>query len=224
MGVLSRFADIMKSNINDLLDKAEDPAKMIDQNLRNLSENLADVKKETASIMAEEKRAKRELDEANAEVEKLMNYAKKAVSAGNDGDAKQFLAKKAEVESRIADLTSTYNLAKSNADKMRAMHDKLVADINELNSRKNMIKGKISVAKTQEKINKMVGSSVAGANNSIAAFERYESKANAMLDKANAMAELNEDSDGLTDLKDKYDTGSSTVDADLAALKASMGM
>ena len=54
MGILERFTDIIKANINDLLDRAEDPAKMIDQYLRDLTENLAEVKKETAGVMAQE--------------------------------------------------------------------------------------------------------------------------------------------------------------------------
>lgn len=225
MGILARFADIMKANINDLLDKCEDPAKMIDQTLRNLNENLADVKKETASIMALEKSAKRALDDAQDEVTKWTDYAKKALTAGNEGDAKQFLAKKVEIESKIPGLTETYNTAKTNADNMRAMHDKLVKDINELNYRKDMIKGKLAVAETQSKINEMTGSAVSAANSSISAFERYEAKAEAALDKANAMAELNKgEADKLEDLTDKYDTGSATVDSELAALKASMGL
>ena len=57
MGVLSRFKDIMAANFNALLDKAEDPQKMIDQYLRNLNDDLAKVKAETASVMAEEKSA-----------------------------------------------------------------------------------------------------------------------------------------------------------------------
>lgn len=55
MGILTRFTDIMKSNINALLDKCEDPAKMIDQTLRDLREDLAEVKKETANIIADAK-------------------------------------------------------------------------------------------------------------------------------------------------------------------------
>ena len=56
MGILTRFTDIMKSNINALLDKCEDPAKMIDQTLRDLREDLAEVKKETANIIADAKK------------------------------------------------------------------------------------------------------------------------------------------------------------------------
>ena len=75
MGVIQRFKDIMSANINAMLDKAEDPAKMIDQYLRNLESDLGNVKAETASIMAEEKRCKRELDECTAEVQKMQSYA-----------------------------------------------------------------------------------------------------------------------------------------------------
>ncbi|MFQ9509371.1 MAG: PspA/IM30 family protein [Lachnospiraceae bacterium] len=82
MGVIQRFKDIMSANINALMDKAEDPAKMIDQYLRNLESDLGKVKAETASIMAEENRAKRELDECIAEVSKMQIYAEKAVMAG----------------------------------------------------------------------------------------------------------------------------------------------
>ena len=59
MGMLDRFADIVKANVNDLLDRAEDPAKMVDQYLRDLTESLAEVKRETAGVMAEETRTQR---------------------------------------------------------------------------------------------------------------------------------------------------------------------
>ena len=60
MGILQRFTDIMSANVNALLDKAEDPAKMVDQYLRDLESDLGKVKAETAAVMAEEKRAERE--------------------------------------------------------------------------------------------------------------------------------------------------------------------
>ena len=63
MSILSRFQDIISSNVNALLDRMEDPEKMIDQYLRNLSKDLAEVKQNTASVMAEETKAKRLVDE-----------------------------------------------------------------------------------------------------------------------------------------------------------------
>lgn len=226
MGIISRFKDIMSSNINALLDKAEDPSKMIDQYLRNLESDLGKVKAETAAVMAEETRCKRELDECNEEIAKYQKYAEKAVASGNDTDAKQFLTKKNQLVGQQTSLTQSYEISSSNAVKMRQMHDKLVKDISELNARKDSIKAKIAVAKTQEKINK-IGSSAAGASNSISAFDRMEAKANNMLDRANAMSELNSNSEeaDLDNLASKYDSvASPALDDELAALKAQMGM
>lgn len=223
MGILTRFKDIMSSNINALLDKAEDPEKMIDQCLRNLNSDLGKVKSETASIMAEEQRSKRELDECNEEITKMQNFAVKALEANNEDDARKFLEKKASLTNKLTSLQQSYDLANTNATRMREMHDKLVKDIGELESRKDMIKGKIAVAKTQERLNN-IGSSVNSANNSLSAFDRMEQKAEHMLDKANAMAELNfSPKDDIKDLTSKYSSNSADVDADLAALKASLG-
>ncbi|HLR34577.1 MAG TPA: PspA/IM30 family protein [Tissierellales bacterium] len=218
MGILSRFSDIMSSNINALLDKAENPEKMIDQYLRNLNRDLGKVKAETASIMAEKKRSKRRLDECRSEIDKMQNYAIKALEAGNEDDARKFLEKKSTLSADETELQKAYDLAASNAKQMRQMHDKLISDIGELESRRAMIKGKMSVAKTQDRINK-IGSSVNSANKSMSNFDRMEEKANRLLDEANAMAELNAPpKDDIEDLVNKYDINPSVED-ELAALK-----
>jgi len=218
MGILTRFKDIMASNINALLDKAEDPEMMIDQYLRNLNYDLGKVKSETASIMAEEQRVKRSLDECQSDIDKMQKYAIKALEAGNDEDARKFLENKASLVTKEAELHGAYQLASSNSIQMKQMHDKLVSDIGELESRRTMIKGKLAVAKTQERVNK-IGSSITGASHSISAFERMEEKVNKALDEANAMAELNKGpQDDIKDLTAKYDSNSD-IDDELAALK-----
>ena len=221
MGILTRFKDIMSANINALLDKCEDPEKMIDQYMRNLESDLGKVKAETASVMAEETRAKRE------QINKMQAYAEKALKAGNESDARSFLEKKQQLATTQAALTQAYNVAADNAAKMRQMHDKLVKDISSLEARRTAIKATVKAAKAQERINK-VGSSVVGASNSMEAFNKMEAKANKMLDEANAMAELNasaEDSN-IDNLAAKYDAepANTAVDDELAALKAQMGI
>ena len=213
MGILSRFKDIMAANINALLDKAEDPEKMIDQTMRNLTKDLGEVKKETAAVMADEQRCKRELDEVNAEIAKMQGYAEKALLAGNEGDAMKFLQQ-------------TYDVAAANAAKMRQMHDKLVNDINSLESRRDAIKAKIKVAKTQQKLNQMT-STMTDSASSIGAFERMEAKANAMLDQANAMTELNMTTaeSSVDSLAAKYDAApDAAVKDELEAMKAKLGL
>lgn len=226
MGILTRFKDIMASNINALLDKCEDPEKMIDQYMRNLESDLGKVKAETASVMAEETRAKRELDECTEQINKMQSYAEKALTAGNEADARSFLEKKQQLVTTQTALQQAYNVAADNASKMRQMHDKLVNDISDLRARKETIKAKVAVAKAQERVNQ-VGSSLRGVSNNMSAFDRMEEKANKMLDTANAMAQLNESANtNVDDLARKYDlddvAGTSDIDDELAALKAKL--
>lgn len=222
MGILSRFGDIISSNINALLDKAEDPEKMIDQYLRNASEDLAEVKQETAAVMAEEKRCKRLLDETNADVAKYEDLAKKALKAGNEDDARVFIARKQELAANLSTAQKNYEVAHANAEKMRQMHDKLVSDINSLKARRNNIKATMAVARTQERVND-ARDAFDGANGSIAGFERMEQKAQQMLDEATAAAELSAPpADSAAELEEKYTNGSASVEDELARLKAEM--
>ena len=223
--ILERFSDIVKANVNAVLDKMEDPSKMIDQYLREMLEDLAEVKKETAGVMAEEARTKR-LAEANAaEVAKYEELAKKALTAGNEDDARVFLSKKQELEAAGAGLHTAYAVAHENAVKMRQMHDKLTSDINDLKARREMIKAKVAVAKTQEKLNAFSGASEK-TQDAMNAFGRMEDKANNMLDRANAMAELNsEPVDAAKELEKKYAAaGSPSVEDELAKLKSDLGL
>lgn len=226
MAILDRFTSIVKANINDLLDKAEDPAKMVDQYLRELAEDLAEVKKSTASVMAEEKRCLKLLEENEAEIEKYNDLARKALTMGEEEDAKKFLAKKQELEANNVSLKTSYEYAHDNANKMREMHDKLVNDIQELNNRKVAIKAKAAVAKTQNKMSSMMSSSENGAK-AIDAFNRMESKVDNMLEQSNAMIELNQPKiDSTEELAKRYsEAGNSTsVDIELEKLKEEMGL
>lgn len=226
MGILSRFGDIISSNINALLDKAENPEKMVDEYLRRLTADLAEVKKETAGVMAEESRTKRLVDDNAAEVAKYADLAKKALTGGNENDARVFLSKKQELEAQGAGLQTAYAAAHENAIKMRQLHDKLVKDINSLNARRQTIKAKMAVAKTQDKVNKL-GAAAEKVEGSMGAFDRMEAKADRMLDEADAMAELNSKPvDEAQALEEKYRNtdASASVEDELAALKAQLGL
>lgn len=226
MGIISRFADIMEANINALLDKCEDPAKMIDQTLRKLSEELAEVKNETAAVMAEEKSAKRHVDELQAEIDKYESSARKAIQAGNDGDAKTLLARKQDLESQKVTADSTYAVATANSEKMQQMYNKLTADINTLNSRRENIKAQASMAKAQDRVTRVAAE--IGKTNAADTFSRMETKAQKMLDESIARAELSKTQlagDATEELANKYASGNDkSVDDELARMKAEMGI
>ncbi len=177
--------------------------------------------------MAEEKRCKRLYEDNLAEVEKYTNLAKKALAAGNEEDAKVFIAKKQELEAKGSNLKIAYDAAAANSEKMRQLHDKLTLDIQQLKERREAVKAKVAVAKTQETVNKYAGTA-ARTEGTMSAFSRMEEKADRMLDSANAEAELNSaasNADPAKALEAKYASGSSqSVDDELAALKAELGV
>ncbi len=224
MSIFSRISEILESNINALLDKAEDPEKMIDQYLRQAVEDLDEVKKETAGVMAEESRARRVYDENIVEVEKYTELAKKAITAGNEGDAKVFIEKKQQLEKTGLTLKTSYDTAKVNATKMRELHDKLVDDIGALHARRDELKAKISLAETQKKVNEL-GSSAANVQGTMGEFTRMEDKINRLVDTAQAEATLSETKvDDAAELEEKYSSDNSSVDSELAAMKKSLGL
>ena len=228
MGILKRFKDIMSANINALLDKAEDPEKMIDQYLRDMESDLGKVKAETAAVMADAEKAKRDLAECEEQITKMQSYAEKALLAGNEADAKAFLTKKAELTKSRDTLQKTADATAENAEKMRQMHDKLTKDIATLNERKASVKATVAAAKAQEKINAM-NEKVGKMNitDGASAFDQMEAKAQRRLDEANARAELNRSAEdtSVEKLAEKYDDGNKAdVDAELEELKKKLGV
>ena len=225
MGMMSRFADIMKSNINAALDKAEDPSKMIDQTLRDAREDLAKVRKETAGVMAVAKDAERDYNDCVKNINEYTEAAKNALKAGNEDDARVLLGQKNLYEKNLEDLKQARDVAMANADKMREMHDKLTRDIQALEAKRSSIRAKVATAKAQAHINDvMSGGDKAKA--SIEKFERMEDKADKMLDAAMAEADLNEGKTPSDDLLSKYSGSHSdvAVEDELESLKKELGL
>ncbi|MGN7359802.1 PspA/IM30 family protein [Paenibacillus sp. SAF-054] len=230
MGILSRFKDVMKVNINALMERTEDPEKTIDEYMQSLNRDLGTVKSETASLLASERRAKAALDECEDEINKLQRYAEKSVEAGNEADARKFLEKKVKLAGKRGELQAAYDQASANAAKMQHMQDKLVSDLGQLEARRLELKGKLAAAKLQQGVPS--GSSSGKVS---ASFAAMEAKANQALNEAEALAELRagKQEDDLDELiaqleKDSgkpADTGhgeATNAEDELAAIKAKM--
>ncbi|WP_159883258.1 PspA/IM30 family protein [Paenibacillus puerhi] len=223
MEILSRFRAIMASNIQAILDKADDPEKTIDEFMRSLTSDLGKVKAETASVLADEQRAKRALDECRGEIRKLQSYAEKAVEAGRDEEARKFLERKRPLADKEEKLQASYDLASSNAASMKQLQDKLVADIGKLEARRVVLKGKMAEASFQQKVNAS-GSSTAGGQNSI--FDSMDEKVDRAYHEAMAIAELRAGNkkDDIDELFAQFEKQASNNDPDdeLAAIKEKM--
>lgn len=224
MGIFDRIRQLVKSNVNDALDRAEDPAKMIDQTLRDARENLAQVRKETAGVMANARQAEREYAECEQKLNEYTLAAQNALKAGKDGDARTLLEQKQAQESNLLSLQRAKEVTQSNAIKLQQMHDKLVRDISQLEAKRSAIQATVATAKAQEHINDVV-SGGEKAKASLETFERMEDKANSMLDAAMAEAELTKTTMQSDSLLDQYTgTSGTSLDEELAQMKAELGL
>lgn len=186
MGILSRFRDVMKANVNHMLNWGEDPEKTLNEYMRSLSSDLGQVKAETTAVLSDESRAKRALDECSAEVKKLQRYAEKSVESGDEDKARNFLEKKVKLADQLNELQAAYERASAKARMMKHMNDKLVADLGQLEARHAELKGRMANAKAQQQANERNASE----GRADAAFKAMEDKANQALNEAEALAEL----------------------------------
>lgn len=182
MGILSRFKDIMSSNVYSRLNRSEDPAKTLNEYMRSLNADLGKVKAETASMQADEGRAKRELDECRAEIRKLQRYAEKMVQEGREDEALRFLEMKAAEAKKEISFQLAYEKTAANVLRMRQLQDKLTADIGALEARAVDAKGRLAAAQSQHAA--AIGQS---------ALDAMEEKAEQAYYEALAIAELQKD-------------------------------
>lgn len=233
MGILSRFTDLMKANINTALEKAEgkNADKLLEQYIREARQNLDTVKSETAGVIADEMAAGRRVASFDEEIMKLAGYAEKAVLAGNDEDAKKFLAGKDAAEQKKADAETAYAQAQINSDRMRQLTKKLTEDIETASGKLDELNGKLDVAKQQEKLNEF-SEKMSGLASSASDYDSLADAVQKRIDSVDAKAQLNAElnkGNDLDSLKEKYkeapaaDTSNSCLDDELAALKAKLG-
>lgn len=186
MGILSRFKEVMTSNVHAWLDRAEDPEKTIDEVMRKVNQDLSQLKAEAASVTAAEQRAKRAWDACKTEMSKLQRYAEKSVESGNDAGAMRFLDMKAQLANKETRLQAAYQAAAADAKAIRKMQDKLEHDVRELEERRRVLKEKLSITKAQQSKNGQIGTS----NSDRTVFDEAEEKVNMAYYEAEALAEL----------------------------------
>ncbi|MFF2889620.1 PspA/IM30 family protein [Paenibacillus sp. NPDC057967] len=189
MGILSRFKTIMSSNVNASLNRSDDPVKALNEYMRDLNSDLGKIKAEMASMLADESRARRELDECQAEFRKLQRYAEKMVQDGRDDEALRFLELKAAEAKKEISLQSAYDQSAVNVKRMRQLQDKLSADVGALEARVLEAKGKLAASQSGQKMNG-------------AALGALEEKAEQAYYEALAIAELQKDES--SDLDERF--------------------
>lgn len=213
-----RMKTIVSSELNSMLDKAEDPVKMLDQFLREMGEEIQEVEAAVAKQIANEKILKRKFEDAEAMVVKRQEQAEKAVNAGEDELARRALAEKKEYENQVTLLQSSYEQAKTDSQVLKSKLDEMKKEYQEMNLKKDSLKARAEAAKTRTKINRSMSS--IGGDESRRGFERMEEKVLRFEAEAETSEDLAVQSRTLDDEFRKLD---SDVEDELAELKKAMG-
>jgi phage shock protein A len=182
MGILGRLSTLIKSNVNDVIDSMQDPAKEIDQLVRDMEDSARQARTEVAQCMAEEKRLAKRVEGLTDEAKKWEENATRAVQAADDALAREALRRKAEKEAERLDTEKSLN-------DQKAYVEQLTAGLKALEARVRDVKLRQGTLREKARANKKGG--VASAKTSaFDDFERMASKIDAVEAESSLADEL----------------------------------
>lgn len=220
MGIFKRLRDMTMASINDLLDKAEDPVKMLNQFLRDMEEDILEAEAAVAKQIAIEKKFKQQTEEAEDMVNRRTQQAMKALEQGNEELARKALEDKKEHQTRYEQMKSQYDIAKTNADQLRAQLSEMKDEFGKMKNKKDLLVARAEAAKAQKQINQTM--SGFGLDNAAKGFDRMTEKVLQMEAEAEASKDIRSSNRTLDDELSQLDKGGSAVDDELAAMKAQL--
>lgn len=223
MGVFSRLSTLIKSNINDLISRAEDPEKILNQLIVDMREQLVEAKKQVAVSIADEKKVKKQLDNELHLAREWEKKAMMAVRAGRDDLAMEALQRKEQHDGLALEFRKQHEAQKAAADQLRASLKQLHAKIEEAKRKKDLLIARQRRVEAQKRIQETMAGF--GDTSAFDQFEKMAQKVETMEAEAEAAAELNAEMADTT-LEEKFrslevDQGANEA---LSALKQKMGI
>ncbi|MCC6552850.1 MAG: PspA/IM30 family protein [Polyangiaceae bacterium] len=223
MGIFARLATLIKSNLNDLISRSEDPEKMLNQVVIDMANQLIEAKKQVAVSIADEKRLAKQAEQEAANAAEWERRAMLAIKAGDDNLAKEALARKKEHDSLAAAYKDQWQKQKQAVEQLKTALRLLNNKIEEAKRKKNVLIARKKRAEAQ----KAIQETMSGLNNASAfdTFERMATKIDQIEAEAEAAGEISEEYSGDT-LAHKFGQLEATAgaDEDLLALKRKMGV
>jgi phage shock protein A len=223
MGIFARLATLIKSNLNDLISRSEDPEKMLNQVVVDMQNQLVEAKKQVAVSIADEKRLAKQAEQEAANAAEWERRAMLAVKAGDDALAREALTRKKEHEQLAGAFRDQWQKQKAAVDQLKTALRMLNNKIEEAKRKKNILIARKQRAEAQQAIQQtMVGLKNASA---FETFDRMADKIEKMEAEAEATSELHEEYSGDV-LASKFQKLEVTTEADeeLLALKRKMGV
>src|ERR671925_1125969 len=226
MGLFDRLSQLLRSNINDLISRAEDPEKMLNQILVDMRGQLVKAKQQVASAIADEKRLRDQTDAEYRQAEEWGRRAMLAVRENHEDLAKQALVRQSEHFQHAQQLEATWQAHRLETEKLKNSLRDLNDKIEEAKRKKNLLIARQRRAQAQKRIAETMSSM--SEKSAFEAFARMEERIVANEKQLKASIEIEEEFTGdrlQQDFKllEKNATGAQ-VDERLLALKQKMGV
>ena len=217
-GALTRISDILKSNINEMLDRAEEPDKMIRQMIRDMEEAVGKATASVGTAVANNKRLERQCNDKQSQIDDWQRKAERAVESGDDELARRALERKSMFDKASADLAPALAESKQTAEQLREQLRELKTKLEEARTRQGAL-----VARHQAAVaRKRLAQSISGlGEDAFSSFERFEQKVEESEAEAAAHAEINGEMEDIEKEIRQIDVDRS-VDDELQALKAKL--
>ena len=212
MGIFRRIWNWLRSLFGG---KKKDETDQLDRYVRQIQEALLNMKAQTEAVLAAQDKRKREIAQCEDQIAKMERYAAKAVSGDQDKDARFFLDKKAALQKQLEELQKQEKAAQSYASQAEKLYNKASAQLNDITARRDAVKAKLAAAELSQAMNSLGDGSL----------RENEQKAQAALDRAEAMAELEgrgKDND-LSELMSKYDQAENSGGAEESDIRPAGG-
>ncbi len=220
MAIFQRLGDLIKANINDLLDKAEDPEKMVKQIIIDMQEELEKCTSALGQAMGSQRLMKKNMDAALQESASWEQKAKQALQSGNADLAKQALERKVAADKQAAQYQQMYDQATTQVNTIKSQVDALKIKLEEAKSRQSMLIARSKMADAQQSMAKTLGNM-----DSSSAFSKLDKMEEKIAGKE-AQAEAFSDLAGVSNAPDPFAQleTNTAVDAELERLKQEMGL
>ncbi len=194
MGILTRIFNLFRATTSDLLDKAEDPEKMIKQMISDLEAQKKKAKEQMTEALALQKRLERDTEKEHQEAEKWEQKAILAVQNEKDDLAKEALTRKNEHLRRALEFEKQLGMHQNNADSLKESYQTMEDKIDEIKRKQGLLSVKQKQAEAQEKIYKTI-EGLGDTSGIMDTIERAEEKVENLQARAEAYQEISMESD-----------------------------
>lgn len=218
MAIFQRIGDLLKANINDLLDRAEDPEKMVKQIIVDMEKELQQCTEALGQAMGSQRQIKKQLDKASAESKSWEDKAKLALKSGNQDLARQALAKKVNADKQVSEYQQMYDQCTTQVDTIKGQVDALKMKLEEARSRQATLVARSRMADAQKNMAKTLGNM--DSSSAFSKLDKMEEKIESKESQAEAFSQMA----GTSNAPDPFAQleADSAVDDELARLMAEM--